>query len=185
MLREKSRIRGRLTVVVFGPDGQIKRRNPSFWQRLTGRPGSPMVAINHNIVTNDGDAMVADLCAQTPALTKLANASGFIAVGTGWTGSTPKANTWVNTISGSPEALDATYPVLKGTFGNADDNVTIYRATFEAGDLNVTGIDEAVLSNANTDGGGQALAYAQITPEINVTSADTLQVTWEITFLGA
>ncbi len=185
MLRDKSRIRGQLTVAVYGPNGEIKRREPNFLQKLFRLPGSPMISVNHNIVTDDGDAMIADLCAETPALAKVNNTNGRIAVGTGWTGTTPKTNTWVNTITGSAEALDATYPVLKATFGSANDNVIIYRATFEAGDLNATGINEAVVSNAATDGAGQALAYAQITPSVNVTTADTLQVTWEITFTGS
>lgn len=182
---DKAKIKGKLTVTVFGPDGKIKRYEPNWLQKLLGLPGRKMQMTNHNIVTDDGDAMVADLMAETPALQKLNNANGYIVVGTGWTGTTPKTNTWVNTATGSPEPLDGSYPVLKGTFGNANDNVVQYRATFEAGDLNDTGIDEAALSNANSDVGGQCLAYAQISPSVNVTTADTLQVDWEITLLGA
>ena len=143
------------------------------------------VGINHNIVTNEGDALTADLLAQTPAKTKVDNTNGHIAVGTGWTGTTPKTNTAVNTPTGSPEVMDATYPKLKGTFGNADDNVVQYRSTFEAGDLNISGIDEAGLGNNAVEATGDNLAYGEITPAVNVGSADTLQVDWEVTFTGA
>jgi hypothetical protein len=142
-------------------------------------------AVNHNIVTDEGDALVADNMANTPARTKVDQTNGHITVGTGWTGTTPKQNTAVNTPTGSPEVMDTGYPVLKGTWGNTDDNVVQYRATFEAGDLNQTGIDEAGLGNNAVEASGDNLAYGQITPSVDVASTDTLQVDWEITFLGA
>jgi hypothetical protein len=81
------------------------------------------------------------------------------------------------------EELDAGYPTLKAAWGSVGDTTLTYRATFEAGDLNANGINEASLLNGN---GATALclAYAQITPSANVTSTDTLQISWEITILG-
>lgn len=181
MFKDKTRVKGKLTVTVFGPDGEVKRRPQNLVQRLFGLLGSPMISVNHNIVTDQGDALIADLCATTPARQKVDNTNGRITVGTGWTGTTPKQNTACNTPTGSAEAMDATYPKLKGSFGAADDNVIQYRSIFEAGDLNATGIDEAALHNTTVDN----LAYAQITPTVDVTTSDTLQVDWEITFLGA
>lgn len=181
--QETQKVKGKLTVTVFGPDGMVKRHPRNFIQKMLGLPGCRMISVNHNIVTDEGDALIADLMATTPARTKLDNSNGFIAVGTGWTGTTPKANTDVNTPVGSREPMDATYPKVKGAFGAANDNVVQYRATFEAGDLNNNGIDEAALMSGSS--GGDCLAYAQITPEVNVTTADTLQVDWEITFLGS
>lgn len=143
------------------------------------------MAINHNIVTDEGDAMIADLMAQTPARVKVDNTNGHIQVGTGWTGTTPKLNTILNTPSGTPEVMDATYPKVKGAFGAANDNVTQYRSTFEAGDLNVVSIDEAGLANNIAPASWDLLAYGQITPTIDVSTPDTLQVDWELTFLGA
>lgn len=185
MFKDKSKVKGKLTVKVFGPDGSIKRRPQNLIQRLLGLQGSPMISVNHNIVTDEGDALIADIMSQTPARTKVDNTNGHIQVGTGWTGTTPKGNAGVNTITGSAEVMDATYPKQKGAFGAANDNVTQYRATFEAGDLNVTGIDEAALVNHATPASADCLAYAEITPAVDVTTADTLQVDWEITFLGA
>jgi hypothetical protein len=181
MIRDRNKITGKVTVTVFGPDGQIKRREPNWLQKLLGFPGNRMVSVNHNIVTDQGDALVADLMCHTTARQKVDNTNGRMTVGTGWTGTTPKTNTACNTPSGSAEVMDATYPKIKGAFGAANDNVTQYRSTFEAGDLNVTGIDEVALHNTTVDN----LAYAQVTPTVDVATTDTLQVDWEITFLGA
>jgi hypothetical protein len=80
-------------------------------------------------------------------------------------------------------ALDAGYPALKAAWGNSGDTTLVYRATFAAGSLNANGINEAALLNGN-DGTAACLAYAQVTPSVNVTSSDTLQIQWEITILG-
>lgn len=181
MQKSKVKTRGKVTATVFGPDGKVKRKEPNFLQKLLGLRGSPMISVNHNIVTDQGDAIIADLMATTPARQKVDNTNGRMTVGTGWTGTTPKANTACNTPTGSAEVMDATYPKLKGSWGAANDNVVQYRATFEAGDLNATGINEVALHNTTVDN----LAYAQISPSVNVTTADTLQVDWEITCLGA
>jgi hypothetical protein len=185
MFKEKALFTGKLTVTVFGPDGKIKRREPNWWQKLFGLPGNLMISVNHNIITNQGDALIADALANTPARTKVDNTNGYITVGTGWTGTSPKTNEAVNTPTGSPKGMEATYPKLKGTWGNTDDNVTQYRCLFTAGDLNASGIDEAGLGNNSVEASGDNLAYAQITPSVNVTSVDTLQIDWEITALGS
>ncbi len=162
----------------------IKRWAPTFWQRARGLPGSPMIMVNHNIVTNEGDALIADQLAETPARNKVDNTNGHIAVGTGFA-TELKTTLALVTPTGSPEIMDATFPKLKGAFSAADDNVTQYRATFEAGDLTATGIDEAVLINNTTEAGADNMAYAEITPTVDVTASDTLQVDWELTLLGA
>lgn len=160
-MREKMEIRGLVRWTVFDKDGKITQQGE-----------------NHNIVTNQGDALIADILAETPARTKVDNANGVIAVGTGFTSEGKTSS--MNTQTGSPEEMDAGYPQLKGSFGGADDNVVQYRATFEAGDLDDTGIDEAELGN-----GTDVLAYAEINPAVNVGASDTLQVDWEITILGS
>ena len=142
------------------------------------------LGFNHNIVTNQGDALIADLLAETPARTKVDNTNGFVTVGTGWTGTTPKTNEAVNTPSGIPEGMEATYPKVEGAFGAANDNVIQYRVVFEAGDLSAT-ITEAGLGNNATEASGDNLAYAEVTPNAVVSASDTLQVDWEITPLGA
>ncbi len=183
LFRSKAHIRGKVTAIVYGPDGEIKRRPQNLIQRLLGLRGSRMISVNHNIVTDEGDALIADLMSQTPAKNKTDNTNGHIEVGTGFT-TEAKSVLSCATPTGSPEVMDASYPQQKGAFGAANDNVTVYKSTFEAGDLNATGIDEAALLNAATAAGAECLAYAQITPAIDVTSSDTLAITWELTFTG-
>ena len=138
---------------------------------------------HHNIVTREGDAMIADALLASPAKTKVTSSSGYIQVGTGWTGNSTKTNTRCNAATGAMKTLDSGYPALNAAFGSNGDTTVSYRATFAAGSLNVNGINEACLLNGN-GAGANCLAYAQITPSVNVTASDTLQVLWEITILG-
>lgn len=180
---ERIRMRGKITVRVLDANGEVKRRKPGFIRRILKLTGKKMEVVNHNIVTSQGDALLADWISDVPARTVIDGANGYIEVGTGWTGNSPKSNTACNTSTGARKIMDAGYPMTKGAFGAADDNVCVYRATFVAGDLNMSGIDEAALMNHLTV--GDCLAYAQVTPEVNVTVNDTLQIEWELTFLGS
>ena len=167
-MKSNAKIKGVLRWAVRDKDGNVKASGE-----------------NHNVVTDEGDAMIADLMAETPARTKVDETNGHIQVGTGWTGTTPKGNEGVNTATGIPHAMSAGYPQLKGSFGAADDNVVQYRALFDAGDLDATGIDEAALLNHVTPASADCLAYAQINPAVDVASTDSFQVDWEITITGA
>lgn len=179
MLKSKALLTGKLTVTVFGPDGEIKCFEPRWWEKFLGLSGRKMQMTNHNIVTNEGDALIADLMQMTPERDKVDETNGVIGVGTGYVSEGKTVDALV-TQTGSNEPIDTGYPVTKGDWGAADDNIEQYRATFEAGDLNDTGIDEALLGN-----GTDTLAYAQITPAVDVGTSDTLQVDWELTFLGS
>jgi hypothetical protein len=182
-MKDKLKVRGMVTVRVFDKNGDVKKRPPNFIQRIFGLAPSPMISKHHNIVTREGDAMIADALMPTPTKTKVSSASGYIQVGTGWTGNSAKTNTRCNSPAGTMEGLDSGYPALKAPWGSVGDTTLTYRATFEAGDLNANGINEAALLNGNT-AAALCLAYAQITPSANVTSTDTLQIVWEITILG-
>ena len=182
-MRDRIKIRGMVTVLVLGGDGKIKRCAPGWFGRLFKLPGQLMEYRHHNIVTREGDALIADALLASPTKTKVTSATGFIQVGTGWTGNSTKTNTRCNTPTGSIRALDANYPALSAAWGNTGDTTVTYRATFAAGSLNANGINEACLLNGN-DGAANCLAYAQISPSVNVTVSDTLQVLWEITILG-
>lgn len=179
MFKEKTLITGKVTAIVRDVDGNTKRHEPTWLERFLGLPGKEMISINHNIVTNEGDALIADLLQNTPERTKLDSSNGVIGVGTGFTTEAKTVDALV-TQTGSNEAMDSGYPQTKGDWAAADDNVIVYKATFEAGDLNATGIDEALLGN-----GTDTMAYAQISPAVDVSSSDTLEVTWEITLLGS
>ena len=182
-MKDNIKIRGMVTVRVLDKDGNIKRHKPTLLNRLFKTPGRVMEYKHHNIVTREGDALIADALLVTPNKTKVSSANGYIQVGTGWTGNSTKTNTRCNTSTGSMKLLDSGYPLLKAAWGNTGDTTVIYRATFAAGDLNANGINEACLLNGNGST-ANCLAYAQITPSVNVTSSDTLQVLWEITILG-
>jgi hypothetical protein len=138
---------------------------------------------HHNIVTREGDALIADALLASPTRTKVTSSSGYIQIGTGWTGNSAKANTRCNTPTGNMRALDSGFPVLKAAWGSTGDTTVTYRATFAAGTLNANGVNEACLLNGNV-AASNCLAYAQINPAVNITTSDTLQVLWEITILG-
>jgi hypothetical protein len=182
-MKDRIKIRGKVTIQVFDCNGKVKRRSPGFLRRLWGLQEQFLIQEFHNIVTREGDALIADALLASPVKTKVTSATGYIQVGTGWTGNSAKTNTRCNTPTGSMKALDANYPALSAAWGNIGDTTLSYRATFAAGSLNVNGINEACLLNGN-GGSANCLAYAQITPSVNVTSSDTLQVLWEITILG-
>ena len=134
-IRNKIGLKGKVTLEVFGPDGELKHFEPNFWQKLLGLQGSPMRVENHNIVTSEGDALVADILADSSTRQKFDNTHAYIEVGTGYTGSDNKNQASCNTPTGSPEVMDSSYPQTKGSFGAANDSVIQYKATFEAGDL--------------------------------------------------
>lgn len=180
MRPHKMGIRGMVRVVVYGPDGNIARHEPTKLQKLFGLPGSLKISENHNIVTDIGDALIADLFQQTPERTKPDNTNAVIGVGTGFATELKTTNALVTQV-GAYEAMDALFPYTKGDWGAANDNVVIWESTFEAGDVTTAvALDEAHLTN-----GTDTLAYAEITAPVTVGALDTLKVTWEITFLGA
>ena len=171
MIKDKIGVIGKMSYIQRDGDGNIKQ-----------------MGVNHNIVTNEGDALIADLVADSPARTKVDNTNGNMTVGTGWTGTSTKTNTAVNAIaSGSPtKGMEATYPKLKGIFGNADDNVVQYRSFFTAGLITGTPtLNEVGLGNNAVEGSGDNLAYSELIPNVPMAPTDTLQINWELTFLGA
>jgi hypothetical protein len=182
-MRDNIRVKGKVTIQVFDEHGKVKRRIPGFFRRLFGLQGCLLIQEFHNIVTREGDALIADALLGTPTKTKVTSAAGYIQVGTGWTGNGAKSNTRCNTPTGSMKGLDANYPARNAAWGSTGDTTLTYRATFGAGSLNANGINEACLLNGNA-ATSNCLAYAQITPSVNVTTSDTLQVVWEITILG-
>ena len=182
-MKDRIRIKGKVTIQVFDQHGKLKRRSPGLFRRLFGLRGQFMIQEFHNIVTREGDALIADALLASPVKTKVTSSSGYIQVGTGWTGNSTKTNTRCNTPTGNMKALDNGYPALTAAWGNTGDTTVTYRATFAAGALNANAINETCLLNGN-DIDANCLAYAQITPSVNVTASDTLQVLWEITILG-
>jgi hypothetical protein len=182
-MKDHIRIKGMVTVRVLDRDGKVKRRAPGWFRRILKLPGQPMEQRFHNIVTREGDGLIADALLASPTKTKVTSTAGYIQVGTGWTGNSVKTNTRCNTATGSMKLLDTGYPALKAAWGSVGDTTVTYRATFAAGTLNANGINEVCLLNGNGTP-ANCLAYAQISPSVNVTTSDTLQILWEITILG-
>jgi len=182
-VKDRIRIKGMVIVRVLDENGNVKRLVPGWFGRLLKLPGRFMEFKHHNIVTREGDALIADALLAAPTKTKVTSSSGFIEIGTGWTGNSTKTNTRCNTATGSIKALDSGYPALKAAWGSTGDTTVTYRVTFAAGSLAANGINEACLLNGDGSG-ANCFAYAQITPSVNVTESDTLQVLWEITILG-
>lgn len=176
-LRSKAKMTGMVKVIVVGRDGEIKTFPRSWIRRLLNLPPKQMVFIHHNTITAEGDAMIADWMLATPTKTKITSVNGYMQVGTGWTGNSPKLNTRCNTSTGSFQKIDTGYPNVSGT------SIT-YKATFPIGSLNASNINEACLLNGNT-GTATSLAYAQITPAANVTENDSLAIEWTITVTGS
>jgi hypothetical protein len=197
MISDKAGMRGVVTLRVFGSDGQQKRRTSwnigVFWAvflaLLKARFGEAFEmlryesAFNHNIVTRQGDALVADALSDTQARVRVNNANGRIGVGTGYTGTGIKNQSALNTPTGARQAMDTAYPHVQAAFGSSGDGVVLYHSTFGAGALNATGINEAGIFNAAT--AGDIFTYAQVTPAVNMGLSDTLVVQWAITFLGS
>jgi hypothetical protein len=183
MMKDRLRVKGLVTVRVFDKDGNVKRRPAGWFRRLLRIPGPLCEQKFHNIVTREGDALIADALLASPVKTKVTSSAGYIQVGTGWTGNGAKTNVRCNTAAGIMKALDSGYPALKAAWGNTGDTTVTYRTTFAAGALSANGINEACLLNGNSSS-ANCLAYAQITPAVNVTPNDTLQILWEITILG-
>ena len=182
-MRERIGPRGMVTVRVLDEKGRVKEFRRSLLRRMLRLPARRMEFRRHNIITRQGDALLADWAAPVPTKTKITGSTGYLQVGTGWSGVGTKENTRCNTPVGAMELMDSTYPKLQAAWGNAGDTTLLYRATFDAGDLNTVGLNEVVLLNGNTTG-AFCLAYAQIAPPVTVYSTDTLQVDWAITFNG-
>jgi hypothetical protein len=140
----------------------------------------------HNIVTTQGDQLIADGLCLAPARQKIDSTHGFMVVGTGWTGASPKSNSWVNTQVGNAQALAATFPKLQGSWGQLNGNVVWYESIFPAGSLNASNVNEIALVTAATPGiSTSCLAYAQITPTVTMTLSDTLQIDWFLAVSGS
>ncbi len=157
-------------------------KNPNPLKRIF-QPMIPAMGVNHNIVTNRGDALIAQaLCPDTRVETSVDNANGQMIVGIGF-GSEVKTVTAVNSVLGAAQGMNSGYPAVKGAFDASDDNVAQYISLWSQGSLMTNSgfpIDEATLGN-----GTYKQSYSQVSPTASVASTDTLQITWEITPLGA
>lgn len=182
-MKDKLKLKGMVTVTVFDAWGNVKKQPKSFFRKLFNLPAKNMIYKHHNTITQQGDGLLANLLLTTPTQKKVDSENGYIRVGTGWNGLEPKKNVGVNSPTGTFAKLNEDYPKIEVPFGAEGDNVIYYRAKFEAGKLNADNINEVALMNGD-DENAKCFAYAQITPNANVTSSDSLQIDWQITING-
>ena len=146
MFKEKMEIKGRLDIVLYGPDGKVKEERK-----------------NVNTIPALGDAHVANRMSGASEA-----AMGWMAVGTG----TPSA-----TALGVELDRNALTSKTQGTGG--DDNDVIYVGDWAAGD-GTGAITEAGIFNLVTIGG--VMLCSASFAAINKLAADTLKITWTVTF---
>jgi hypothetical protein len=70
-MKERIKIKGLVTVRVLDRNGKVKRRAPGWFRRLLHIPGRLMEQRFHNIVTREGDALIADALLVSPAKAKV------------------------------------------------------------------------------------------------------------------
>lgn len=148
-LNTHEKIKGRLHVEVFGPDGMLKD------ERFV-----------YNTIMAVGDAFIAKRITGTsePSM-------GWMAVGT----SDANDNSAQTTL-GAEEDRNALTSTTQGAGG--DDNDVIYVGDWAAGDATET-LKEAGIFNANAAG---TMLCRSVFAGIVKGAADTLKITWTITF---
>ena len=156
-MKSRVKVSGRMQWVLRDKKGRIKAKG-----------------VTHNLVTTLGDQEMAKAYKED-AFT----APAGMTLGTG-VGAAAKGDTTLGTqIAASYEALDGGYP-------SRSLAVITYVCTWVAGDVTENGIAEAGLVNdATFPAAGVLVARALISPVVNKTASDSLEITWTITILGA
>ncbi len=159
---------GIVTVKLRGPDGKIKYEEQAY-----------------NLVTDYGDDMVA-----TRTILDAIEVVTGMKLGTGATAASKAGagGTLVTYISGSQEALDA--PAGEATKGAGSGWRITYICTWIAGDVTNGAIAEVVLTNETplTDVNSaltDVVARFVFGATIDKQAGDSLEVTWQMDFLGA
>lgn len=157
IIKDRVRVVGRLSWILRGPDGRIKVKGHS-----------------HNIVTTLGDQEIAKAYkGDAPTLPT------GMTLGTG-VGAPAKGDTTLGTqIAASYEAFDGGYP-------SRTLAVITYMCTWVAGDVTENAISEAgIVNDATFPSAGVLAARGLLSPVVNKAAADSLEVTWTETILGA
>ena len=165
MFKEKMRLRGEVIAEVHGPDGKLKQR-----------------LVTHNLVTDQGDDF-AKSAIYTAAYTAWGMKLGTAATAASKSG----AGSYVASgdyISGSAQALDDSTPKE-----GASANICQFRNQWAAGEATNATINRVGITD-NTSDAGEAdathtFSMAQFSATIDKGAADTLTVTWNVTYLGA
>lgn len=168
MLHSNVGLIGSIRWELYGPDKKLK---------CSGE--------NHNIVTTEGDAWIADqlsVAAKDPM--------DQMVLGTG-TASPDKSDSWVSgTFPNSGAAAGTAGQISVGTTPGTASAIR-YVGTFGPGYATQNSISEAIITNVTPGtsgadpGTGDVLCHALLDPVVNKGSLDELIITWDIKFLGA
>jgi hypothetical protein len=163
-MKSKMRACGHVVAELFGPDGKVKGR----WEQ-------------DNLVTDIGDQMLASLAYGTAGWTyRMKTGSASTAAAKNGAGSFVAVGDY---NSGSAHAMDATYPKV-----GISANIAQFKVTWAAGE-NTNTIRRVGLVDNATDAGEADATHTAATSvfagDIVKAAADSLAVTWTITFLGA
>ena len=167
IIQDGLRVRGEVTWELFGPDGQLKRK-----------------ATTKNLVIINGDNYVASRIysaaalwtyymklGESPNVVTKATADAYLAAG--------------DYLTGTAHAMDATWPKVGASANIAQFVVTWAPTEGTAADIYRASIVDNAADAAEGDA-THTLATALLPDApINKGAADTLVVTWNITFLGA
>ena len=157
-------IRGHIVAELRGPDGRIKQREEI-----------------HNLVTDVGDNYLASLAYGTAGWTyRMKTGSASTAASKNGAGSFCAVADY---NSGSAHAMVATYPKV-----GASANICQWQVLWAAGENTNTIRRVGIVDNATDAGEADAthtMSMGVFAADIVKAAADTLTVTWTVTFLGA
>ena len=164
-VKDRLGVKGHVAYRLIGPDGVVKAAGET-----------------DNIVTDKGDALFASLAytaaptfnirlgkTATAASKTYDNAGGWIAD--------------ADSEADGQQGMDSTYPKV-----GASANIVQFRTTFDAGDATATWNRAALVDSTESNPSDGTLTYAiALLPDRPVVkgAADTLEITWTISFLGA
>ena len=111
--------------------------------------------------------------------TIITSVNGYMQLGTGWTGNSPKKNSRCNKAI-ALQKIDSGFPHIS----NDSENIIVYQATFIPGTIEATDINEVVLLNKNSTT-ADCLAYAQLVPKVTMTILDSIAIEWSIQISGS
>lgn len=176
MVKEKSRIKGRVVVVL---ENQVT--------------GKKQVFVTENIVTNAGDLYYAERGALLtvgatigPVPTNFTNANGvpdmIMELYNGASGAPAKGNDrsdLTDLVTGSDQVMDAGYPKVNDLDADntgAGTDIITYLVSYAKGDANDTDIDDVILTNPSPGASEALLMHAEFDAPFTKTSNDTLKV---------
>jgi hypothetical protein len=146
---------------LLGPNGELKQEGQ--FRNLVNSVGDRWVA--HYLagsIVGDARSMWAELGVNTTAPVKGGTALGTL-------------------IATSSLAVSAAYPTRADSFGTGPGEWTVWRFSWGAGVTTNGSIGEVGLRTQT----GSFVAHAQVAPNVNKTSNDTLQIDWGWKSLGA